>query len=87
MAGAFFVAIIMLILFFVSFFACFAICKIKNLDINVCWFALLFVLGIIIVSLLPARFVQCKNCGCRFNPSKGNICPICGNAIKYFYND
>lgn len=86
MSGWFFVAIIMLVAFFISVSVCFALYKIKNLSISVCWFALLFVLGIIIVALLPARFVQCRNCGYKFNPCKGNVCPVCGKVIQYFDN-
>lgn len=83
MRGTVIIAVILLAAFFVSYVACFAIVRIKNLGVKACFFSLLFVLGVIIVLFLPDGLVQCKNCGCRYNPKKGLICPICGESISH----
>ena len=81
MGGTVVIAIILLAVFFICYVVCFAIVRIKNLDAKACYFSLLFVLGIIIVLFLPDGLSQCRNCGCRYNPKKSLICPICGEKI------
>ena len=61
-------------------FICGLIAKRKNISGFVCLWGLLFIVGIIIVCLLPANYVQCKNCGYRYNPKKA-VCPVCGHSV------
>ena len=64
------------------FWVCYLIGRHKNLSAVTTLLGFLFILGIIIALVLPANYVQCKNCGMKFNPRKTHICPTCGLDIK-----
>ena len=70
-----------LIILVVCILICYIIAKEKNMRKSDAFWGILFILGILIVLLLPANFIQCKSCGYKFNPKLTHKCPACKTDI------
>ncbi len=70
-----------ILLFLLPIIICNKIAKYKNLPTAHKWIGFLGVLGIVVMVLVKARYVTCKNCGYEYHPERSNVCPICGETF------